>query len=53
MTTATRRQEPATMHVLRCSCCRRVLAHVRLTPGSVVEIKCKHCHEVTAIRAGS
>lgn len=33
----------------RCPKCNRILARVRLTSGSAVEVKCKHCNQILAI----
>jgi len=45
------RPPPPAVHILRCTRCHRVLAHVTLTPGSVVEIRCRSCTTINSLKA--
>lgn len=47
MTTArpmVERQEAKPMETWRCAQCGRILAKLRLGPGSTIEVKCKSCN---------
>lgn len=40
---------PTPLHAWRCQSCGRLLATLRLMPGSVLQIKCERCNTLNAL----
>lgn len=47
------RKPPPPLEPLRCPHCGRLLARVRLQPGSAVEVHCRHCRRYVVQEACS